>query len=64
MLNKNDKIIRAKLYTPHVSDFVCERMDGTHYLMMSRHETEYYELLPNPTGATEWIWGKKIEPSK
>jgi hypothetical protein len=21
---------------------------------------EYYELQPNPTGETKWLWGEKI----
>ena len=50
MLNKDDKIIQAKLYTPHVCDYICERTDGTHYVMMKRHDDEYWELVPNPTG--------------
>ena len=61
MLNKDDKIIEAKLYTPHVCDYICERTDGTHYVMMKRHDDEYWELVPNPTGETRWLWGEKIK---
>jgi hypothetical protein len=23
-------------------------------------DEEYYELQPNPTGKTKWLWGEKI----
>ena len=32
MLNKNDKVLEMRLYSPHKCDFICEREDGTHYL--------------------------------
>jgi hypothetical protein len=61
MLNIKDKIIEARLYSPHKCEFICEREDGTHYVYRRLDDEEYYELQPNLTGETKWIWGQKIE---
>ena len=60
MLNLKDKIIEARLYSPHKCEFIYEREDGTHYVYRRLDDEEYYELQPNPTGETKWLWGKKI----
>ncbi len=60
MLNKNDKIIKARLYSPHKCEYICERVDGTHYVYRRLGEDEYYELHPNPSGETRWVWGNKV----
>ena len=60
MLNLKDKIIEARLYSPHKCEFICERGDGTHYVYRRLDDEEYYELQPNPTGETKWLWGEKI----
>ncbi len=57
MLNKNDKVLEVRLYSPHKCDFVCEREDGTHYVFMRRDEQSYYELHKQDDG---WIFGNKI----
>jgi hypothetical protein len=61
MLDKKDKIITAKLYSPHVCDYICEREDGSRYIMVRRHDDEYWELVPNPSGETEWMYGERIK---
>jgi hypothetical protein len=58
MLNKNDKILEVRLYSPHKCDYVCEREDGTYYVFMRRSEDSYWEL--NGT-KNQWTWGEKIE---
>ena len=65
MLNENDKVIEARLYTPHVTDFICEREDGTHYVYMPYRDSDsrYYDLQPNPSKETRWIMGNKINTS-
>ena len=57
MLNKNDKVLEVRLYSPHKCDFICEREDGTYYVFMRRGEDAYYELFKNETG---WVYGEKI----
>ena len=57
MLNKNDKVLEVRLYSPHKCDFVCEREDGTHYVFMRRDEQSYHELHKQDNG---WILGEKI----
>lgn len=44
MLNKNDKLIRLNLNSPHVCDFIYEREDGTYYAYRKNHEEWYQEL--------------------
>ena len=61
MLNPKDKIIQARLYSPHKCEYVCERENGTHYVYRRLGEEEYYELHPNPTGETKWLWGDRIQ---
>jgi len=58
MLNKTDKVIEARLYSPHKCDFICEREDGTHYVYIKRDWTGYYELHRNGDG---WIYGEKLK---
>ena len=60
MLNLKDKIIEARLYSPHKCEFICEREDGTHYVYRRLDDEEYYELQQNLTGETKWVWGEKI----
>lgn len=57
MLNKTDKVLEVRLYSPHKCDYVCEREDGTHYVFMRRGEDSYYELHKQGDG---WIFGEKI----
>jgi hypothetical protein len=57
MLNKNDKILEVRLYSPHKCDYICEREDGTHYVFMRRGEDSYWGLIKTDTG---WIFGEKI----
>lgn len=57
MLNKNDKVIELRLYSPHKCDFICEREDGTYYLYVKRDWIGYYELHRN---GKQWICGEKI----
>lgn len=61
MLNKNDKIIEARLYSPHKCQYVCEREDGTHYLFSRVDGDVFYELHLNPSGETRWIIGEEIK---
>lgn len=61
MLNKNDKVIEVRLYSPHIADFIFERENGTHYVMIKRHDVDYYELNTNPTQETKWTFGNKIK---
>ena len=61
MLNLKDKIIEARLYSPHKCEFICEREDGTHYVYRRLGKDEYYNLTENPTGETKWLWGCKIK---
>ena len=65
MLSKNDTVIEVRLYTPHVSDFICKREDGTHYVYMPYRDngSMYYDLQPNPSKETKWIMGNKINIS-
>ena len=58
MLNKNDKVLEMRLYSPHKCDFICEREDGTHYVYIKRDWTGYYELYKNDDG---WIFGEEIK---
>ena len=60
MLNKNDKVLEVRLYSPHKCDFICEREDGTYYVFMRRSEESYWELIKTDTG---WIYGEKIDVS-
>ena len=59
MLNKNDKVLEVRLYSPHKCDFICEREDGTHYVFMRRGADSYWELIKTDTG---WIYGEQICP--
>ena len=61
MLNKEDKIIEAKLYSSHICDYICEREDGTLYVMMRREDDTYREVTIDPTGKTDWIYGEIIK---
>ena len=61
MLDLKDKIIGARLYSPHKCEFICEREDGTHYVYRRLDDEEYYQLHLNPTGETKWLWGEKIK---
>jgi hypothetical protein len=58
MLNKNDKILEVRLYTPHKCDYICEREDGTHYVFMRRGEDSYWELNGD---VNQWFFGEKIK---
>jgi hypothetical protein len=58
MLNKNDKILEVRLYTPHKCDYICEREDGTHYVFMRRGEDSYWELNGD---VSQWFFGEKIK---
>jgi hypothetical protein len=58
MLNKNDKILEVRLYTPHKCDYICEREDGTHYVFMRRGEDSYWELTGD---VNQWFFGEKIK---
>ena len=60
MLNKNDKVLEMRLYSPHKCDFICEREDGTYYVLMRRDEDVYYELYKNQE-QDGWIYGEKIK---
>ena len=44
-----------------MSDFEYQRTDGTHYVHKRLGMEEYWELLPNPTGETQFIYGEKIK---
>jgi hypothetical protein len=59
MINKNDKVLEVRLYSPHKCDFICEREDGTYYVFMRRGEDSCWELFKNKTG-DGWIFGEKI----
>jgi hypothetical protein len=59
MLNKNDKVLEVRLYSPHKCDFICEREDGTYYVFMRRGEESYWELIKTDTG---WVYGEQICP--
>jgi len=61
MLDIKDKLIQVKLYSPHKCEFICERENGTHYVYRKLDNEEYYELQPNPTEETKWLWGEKIK---
>ena len=57
MLNKKDKVIEVRLYSPHKCDYVCEREDGSYYVFMCREEKIYHELHKTSDG---WILGDKL----
>ncbi len=57
MLNKNDKVLEVRLYSPHKCDFVCEREDGTYYVFMRRDQESYWELIKTDSG---WVFGEHI----
>lgn len=57
MLNKLDKVIEVRLYSPHKCDYVCQREDGTFYVFMRRGEDCYHELYKTSDG---WILGDKL----
>ena len=59
MLNKNDKVLEIRLYSPHKCDFMCEREDGTRYLFRRLDEDSYWELIKTDTG---WVYGEQIWP--
>jgi hypothetical protein len=59
MLNKNDKVLEVRLYSPHKCDFMCEREDGTRYLFRRLDEDSYWELIKTDTG---WVYGEQICP--
>jgi hypothetical protein len=59
MLNKNDKVLEVRLYSPHKCDFMCEREDGTRYLFRRLDEDSYWELIKTDTG---WVYGEQIWP--
>lgn len=61
MLNKNDKLIHAKLYSPHKSDFVWEREDGTRYIHRKLDKEGFFEIYKNPENPEEWLVGDQIE---
>ena len=61
MLHNTDKMVVAKLFSPHKCEFVYQREDGTHYVQKRLGTEEYWELLPNPTGETQFIYGEKIK---
>jgi hypothetical protein len=58
MLNKNDKVLEMRLYSPHKCDFICKREDGTHYLYVKCDWTGYYEVHRE---GNQWICGEKID---
>lgn len=57
MMNKSDKVIEVRLYSPHKCDYVCQREDGTFYVFMRRGEDCYHELYKTSDG---WILGDKL----
>jgi len=59
MLNKNDKVLEVRLYSPHKCDFMCEREDGTRYLFRRIDGDSYWELTKTDTG---WVYGEQICP--
>lgn len=58
MLNKNDKVLEVRLYSPHKCDFVCESVDGTYYVFMRRDGNSYWQLHKN---GDEWVFGEEIK---
>ena len=59
MLNKNDKLIQIRLYSPHKCDFIYERENGSRYVQRKLDETIYYEL--HQIGdTTDWNVGEVI----
>lgn len=61
MLNKSDKLIHLKLYSPHKTDYIWEREDGTRYIHRRLDEETINELYRNPDNPDEWLVGKEIE---
>ena len=61
MLNKNDKLIHLKLYSPHKCDFIWEREDGTRYVHRRLDKETTNELHRNPENHEEWLIGDKIK---
>jgi hypothetical protein len=59
MLNKNDKVLEVRLYSPHKCDYLCEREDGTRYLFRRLDEDSYWEVIKTDT---EWVYGEQICP--
>lgn len=58
MVNKNDKVIQLRLYSPHKCDFIYEREDGTRYIHRKLDEEAFYELNKTDEG---WVFGDKIK---
>ena len=59
MLNKSDKLIQVRLYSPHKCDFIYERENGTRYVHRKLEETAFYELHQVDDTAN-WIVGEII----
>ena len=58
MVNKTDKVIQVRLYSPHKCDFIYEREDGTRYIHRKLDEQTFYELNKTDEG---WVLGDKIK---
>lgn len=61
MSNKSDKLIHAKLYSPHKTDYIWEREDGTRYVHRKLDEESMNELSQNPNNPDEWLIGEEIK---
>lgn len=61
MVNKTDKVIQVRLYSPHKCDFIYEREDGTRYIHRKLDEEAFYELHRVSEDSTDWSIGEKIE---
>ena len=57
MLKKTDKLIELLLYSPHVSDFIYQREDGSHYAQRRNHGEVYTEATKVDG---KWIFGATI----
>ena len=64
MSNKSDKLIHIKLYSPHKTDYIWEREDGSRYVHRKLDEESMNELSQNPSNPNEWLIGEKIKFKK
>lgn len=53
-----DKLIELILYTPHVSDFIYQRENGTYYADRRNHGQSFIEVTKGDAG---WIFGEIIQ---
>lgn len=57
-----DKLVEVVLISSHVSDFIWQREDGSHYMdCRGRGDPYKHEISINSTGTPKWIMGEKIE---